>query len=160
MSGRPAWRVGSRTVAIAERRGSLVKLLIALFVARIAVTVTEIAESELTFWSVLITLAIGVEAWRGWRVSRAPHHGAAITLPDTTWNRMLLPLERRGPAVLYVFTAIYVAAYVVLLIAGESTDTLLLVAQVSREVITVVFLGVLLAGYMSVRPTFRTDPPD
>jgi hypothetical protein len=159
MSAKHSW-LGSRTVALAERRGSLVRLLIALFAARIAVTITEIVESELTFWSVLITAAIGIEAWRGWRVSRAPHAvGATVTLPDTVWNRMLLPLEHRGPPVLFALTAIYLVAYAVLLIADESADTILIVAQASREVITVVFVGVLVAGYMSVRPTFQADPP-
>jgi hypothetical protein len=64
MAAGPAHRIGSRIVAIAERRGSLVRLLIALFVARIVVTVTEIVESEVTLWSALITAAIGLEAWR------------------------------------------------------------------------------------------------
>lgn len=115
MSAKPSW-LGSRTVAIAERRG--------------------------------------------WRVSRASHGaGVTVTLPDTVWNRMLLPLEHRGPVVLYVLTAIYLVAYAVLLIGGESADTVLIVAQASREVITVVFVGVLVAGYMSVRPTFRSEPP-
>jgi hypothetical protein len=74
--------IGGKSVALAERRGSLVKLLIALFVARIVVTITEIIESEVTVFS----------------------------------------------------------------------------AVISRELITFVFLGVLVAGYLSVRPTFRDEP--
>ena len=83
----------------------------------------------------------------------------AVQLPDTVWNRILLPLERRGPLVLYALTLIYAAAYIVLLAAGESRDDLLLGAQIGRELVTLVFLGVLVAGYLSVRPTFRDDHP-
>jgi hypothetical protein len=162
MTAGPAHRIGSKTVAIAERRASLVRLLIALFVARIVVTVTEIIESELTLWSAFITAAIGLEAWRAWRVSRVapPGGGAAMDLPDTVWNRILLPLEHRGPVVLYVLTAIYAAAYTVGLAAGEPREDLLLAAQISREIITFAFLGVLLAGYLSVRPTLRDTSPE
>jgi hypothetical protein len=149
-------------VAVAERRGSLVRLLVALFVARIVVTVTEVIESEVTPFSALITAAIGLEAWRAWRVSHAVRRegGPVVELPDTVWNRILLPLERRGPVLLYALTALYILAYVVVAAAGESRETLLLAAQISREVITFVFLGVLLAGYLSVRPTLRGEPPE
>ena len=60
----------------------------------------------------LITAAIGLEAWRAWRVSRvARREGAApVELPDTVWNRVLLRLEHRGPIVLYLLTAIYAVA--------------------------------------------------
>ena len=154
-------RLGSRTVAIAERRGSLVRLLIALFAARIVVTVTEILESEVTLFSAVITAAIGIEAWRAWRVSRVAHRDAAATvdLPDTVWNRLLLPLERRGPVLLYALTAAYGLAYVIVRASGESRDTLLDAAVISRELITFVFLAVLVAGYLSVRPTFARQAP-
>src|SRR5918998_1716301 len=92
--------IGGKSVALAERRGSLVRLLIALFAARIAVTITEIAESDVTLFSAFITAAIGIEAWRAWLVSRVARGGggpAVVELPDTVWNRILLPLERRGP---------------------------------------------------------------
>jgi hypothetical protein len=162
MAARPAHRIGSRTVAIAERRGSLVRLLIALFAARIVVTVTEIVESDVTPWSALITAAIGLEAWRAWRVSRVARRegAAAVELPDTVWNLILLRLEHRGPMVLYLLTGIYAVAYVAVLAAGEPREDLLVAAQISREIVTFVFLGVLLAGYLSVRPTLRDSPPE
>jgi hypothetical protein len=152
--------IGGKSVALAERRGSLVRLLIALFVARIAVTITEIAESDVTLFSAVITAAIGIEAWRAWRVSRVVRRegGPAVELPDTVWNRILLPLERRGPAILFVLTAVYAVVFLGVVIAGESRETLLDVAVITREVITFLFLGVLVAGYLSVRPTFRDDP--
>lgn len=136
-----------------ERRSSLVRLLIALFVLRIVVTVTEVAESELTVWSAVVTAAIGIEAWRAWRVRRVAQAQSAESapLPDSVWNRILTPLEGRGPVVLYALAAVYAAAFLALLVAGESRDTLLTVAQVSRELITLFFLGVLVAGYLSVR---------
>jgi hypothetical protein len=152
--------IGSRTVAIAERRGSLVRLLIALFVARIVVTITEIIESQVTWFSAVVTAAIGIEAWRAWRVSRVARRDQthAVELPDTVWNRVLLPLERRGPPILYGLTAVYAIAYTAVLVAGASGDTLLLAAQISREVITLAFLAVLFSGYLSVRPTLKDDP--
>jgi hypothetical protein len=161
MAGRRGSRFGSRTVAVAERRSSLVRLLIALFVARIVVTITEVIESEVTFFSAVVTAAIGIEAWRAWRVSRAVRGEPvqAIELPNTVWNRVLLPLERRGPPVLYALTAAYAIAYVAVLAVGESRETLLLAAQIGREVITFAFLAVLLAGYLSVRSTLKTEPP-
>jgi hypothetical protein len=153
--------VGGKTVALARRRASLVRLLIALFVARIVVTITEITESEISVFSAFVTAAIGVEAWRAWRVSRvaARESEAAVALPDTVWNRLLLPLERRGPVVLYALSAAYAIAFVAVLAAGESRDALLDAAVITREVITFAFLGVLLAGYLSVRPTLREEPP-
>jgi hypothetical protein len=161
MSSGPRHRIGSRSVAIAERRASLVRLLIALFVARIVVTISEIIESEVTAWSAFVTAAIGIEAWRAWRVSRVAHTEKAgqVTLPDSFWNRVLLPLERRGPIVLYSLSAVYAVAFAAVLIAGESRETLLDVAVISREVITFFFLGVLVAGYLSVRPTLRDEAP-
>jgi hypothetical protein len=156
----PRHVVAGKTVALAKRRTSLVRLLIALFVARIVVTVTEIVESEVTLFSAFVTAAIGIEAWRAWRVSRAAAYGggASVALPDTFWNRLLLPLERRGPLVLYALSVAYAVAFVAVLAAGESRDTLLDAAVISREVITFVFLGVLVAGYLSVRPTLRDEP--
>jgi hypothetical protein len=137
-----------------------VRLLVALFVARIVVTVTEVIESEVTPFSAVITAAIGLEAWRAWRVSRVVRRegGPVVELPDTVWNRVLLPLERRGPVWLYALTALYIVAYVGVAAAGGSQETLLLTAQISREVITFVFLGVLFAGYLSVRPTLHDEP--
>jgi hypothetical protein len=156
----PRHIVGGKTVALAKRRASLVRLLIALFVARIVVTITEIVESEVTLFSAFVTAAIGIEAWRAWRVSRvAAREGeTSVPLPDTIWNRLLLPLERHGPLVLYALSAAYAVAFVAVLAAGESRDTLLDAAVITREVITFVFLGVLVAGYLSVRPTLRSEP--
>jgi hypothetical protein len=161
VDGRRRSRFSSRAIALAERRSSLVRLLIALFVARIVVTITEVIESELTFFSAVVTAAIGIEAWRAWRVARTvrAEPARAVELPDNVWNRVLLPLERRGPPVLYVLTAAYAVAYVVVLAVGESHETLLLAAQIGREVITLVFLGVLIAGYLSVRSTLKAEPP-
>jgi hypothetical protein len=152
--------IGGKSVALAERRGSLVRLLIALFIARIVVTITEIVESELTVFSAVITAAIGIEAWRAWRVSRVAQRegGRTVELPDTAWNRILLPLERRGPVILYALTAAYAIAFIAVSVAGESRDTLLDAAVISREAITFLFLGVLVAGYLSVRPTLRDEP--
>jgi hypothetical protein len=145
---------------VAERRRSLVRLLLALFVARIVVTITEIIESEVTLFSAVVTAAIGIEAWRAWRVSRVVRDepGRPVELPDNVWNRVLLPLERKGPPVAYALTAAYAIGYVAVLAIGESRETLLLAAQIGREVITFVFLGVLLAGYLSVRSTLKAEP--
>jgi hypothetical protein len=150
----------SRVVAIAERRSSLARLLIALFVLRVEVTVTEIIESKLTVFAAVITAAIGIEAWRAWRVSRAAHATGttAPPLPDTIWNRILLPLERRGPVVLYALTAIYAVAFIALAVAGEPRDTLVDVALISREAITFFFLAVVIAGYLSVRGVSQEAP--
>lgn len=93
-------RLRSRSRDLAERRLSLVKLLIALFVARMVVT-------------------------------------------------------RVGPVVIYGLTAVFVVAAVVLLVLGNPHDTLLDVAIVCREITTIVFLGVILAAYMSVRQVSR-----
>lgn len=149
----PRPRLGSRTRDLAERRLSLVKLLIALFVARMVVTVVEVTEQRLSFWSVLITAAIGIEAWRAWSVSRVAkrEHREPAPLPDTAWDRFLRPLERVGPAAIYALTAVFVVVALVLLALGNPHDTLLDVAIVCREITTFFFLGVILAAYMSVR---------
>lgn len=147
-------RLRGRTRDLVERRLSLVRLLIAIFVARIAVTVVEVTESRLEFWTVLITLAIAIEAWRAWSVARVAKQGElapAAPVPDSGWDRFLRPLERRGPAVIYALTALFVVAVLVLLALGDPRDTLLDIAVIGREVTTVVFLAVILAGYMSVR---------
>jgi hypothetical protein len=132
---------------------SLVRLLVAIFVARMVVTVVEVTEQRLSFWSILITAAIAVEAWRAWSVARVARreHAEPTPLPDTAWDRFLRPLERVGPTVIYGLTAVFVAVAVVLLVLGNPHDTLLDVAIVCREITTIVFLGVILAGYMSVR---------
>jgi hypothetical protein len=57
--------------------------------------------------------------------------------------------------VLYVLTGLYAVGFIALLAAGEPRDTLVDGAQVSREVVTLVFLAVLLAGYLSLRPKAR-----
>jgi hypothetical protein len=150
-------RLRSRTRDLAERRLSLVRLLIALFVARMVVTVVEVTEQRLSFWSILITVAIGVEAWRAWAVSRVAkrEHQEQAPLPDTAWDRFLRPLERVGPAVVYALTAVFVVAALVLLALGNPHDALLDVAIVCREITTFVFVGVILAAYMSVRQVPR-----
>jgi len=130
-----------------------VKLLVALFVARMVVTVVEVTEQRLNFWTILVTLAIGVEAWRAWSVARVTRRDQVEQepLPDTAWDRFLRPLERVGPAVVYGLTALFVLAAGVLLILGNPHDALLDVAIACREITTIVFVGVIFAAYMSVR---------
>jgi hypothetical protein len=156
-------RLGSRTRELVERRQSLARLLITLFVARIATTVVEVAESHLTWWSLLITLAIGLEAWRAWAVLRAarrdPDTPAPAPVPDSIWDRMLRPVERYGPVILIVLTVVYIAVVVVLAIAGTSRDELLDIGVIGREATTVFFLFIVVAGYASVRAAATTDAP-
>src|SRR5690242_19851621 len=141
-------RLRSRTRDLVERRLSLVRLVIAIFVARIAVTVVEVTESNVSFWSALITLAIGIEAWRAWSVMRIAKRGelAPAEIPDSGWDRFLRPLERTGPAVIYALTAVFVVAVLVLVALGNPRDTLLDVAVIGREITTFFFLAVVLAG--------------
>jgi len=149
----------TRTRDLAERRLSLVRLLIAIFVARIAVTVLEVTEQSVSWWSALITVAIAIEAWRAWTVSRVAkrEHLEPAPVPDSGWDRFLRPLERTGPAILYGLTAVFVVAILVLLVLGEPHDTLLDIAVIGREITTFFFLGVVLAGYMSVRGAGRPE---
>ena len=149
----PRHRLRSRTRDLAERRLSLVKLLIAIFVARMVVTVIEVTEERVSVFSALITAAIAIEAWRAWAVSRVAKRGhlQAAPIPDSGWDRFLRPLERFGPAVIYALTAVFVVVAVALLVAGSSHDALLDAAVIGREITTFFFLGVVLAGYMSVR---------
>jgi hypothetical protein len=130
-----------------------VRLLIALFVARMVVTAVEVSEQRLTFWSLFITAAIGLEAWRAWTVSRVVKRGDLEPAPlaATSWDRFLRPIERAGPSVLYSLTGVFLVAAAVLLILGNPHDALLDVALVCREVTTLFFLTVIVAGYMSVR---------
>lgn len=150
-------RLRSRTRDLAERRPSLVRLLIALFVARVAVTVVELTETRLTWWSLLVTAAIGIEAWRAWSVSRVSgaEQPAPTAPPDSRSDRFLRPLERAGPAVLYALTAIFLVAALVLVIVGNPHDSLLDVAIIAREITTLFFLAVIVAGYLSVRRAAR-----
>lgn len=146
-------RLRSRTRDLVERRLSLVRLVFAIFVARIAVTVVEVSESNVSVFSALITLGIAIEAWRAWSVTRVAkrEHLTPAPIPDSGWDRFLRPLERVGPAVIYALTAVFVVATLVLVALGHSRDTLLDVAVIGREVTTVLFLAVVGAGYMSVR---------
>jgi hypothetical protein len=156
-------RLGGRTRELVERRQSLARLVITLFFARIATTVVEVTESHLTWWSLLITLAIGLEAWRAWTVLRAarsdPDAPAPAPLPDTAWDRMLRPCERYGPAVLIVLTVAFIVAVVVLAIAGTSRDRLLDIGVIGREATTIFFLFIVVAGYASVRSARTPDAP-
>jgi hypothetical protein len=117
------------------------------------VTLVEITEQRVGIWSALITLAIAVEAWRAWSVARVAKNEQLEPAPiaDSAWDRFLRPLERVGPAVIYALTAVFVLAVVVLLILGNPHDALLDIALVGREITTVVFVAVIVAGYMSVR---------
>ena len=156
----PRRRLRSRTRDLVERRLSLVRLVIAIFVARIAVTVVEVSESNVSVWSALITVAIAIEAWRAWAVSRVAKREQLepAPVPDSGWDRLLRPLERSGPPVIYALTAAFVVAVLVLVLVGDSRDTLLDVAVIGREITTFFFLGVVFAGYMSVREG-ATGPP-
>lgn len=149
----PKRRFRSRTRDLAERRLSLVKLLIAIFVARMVVTVVEVTEERLTLFSILITAAIAIEAWRAWAVSRVAKRGhlQPEPIPDSGWDRFLRPLERFGPTVIYALTAVFAIVAVVVLVLGNSHDQLLDAAVIGREITTFFFLAVVLAGYMSVR---------
>jgi hypothetical protein len=160
-AARPRRLLRSRTSDLVERRLSLVRLLIAIFVARIAVTVLEVGESSISFFSALITVAIAIEAWRAWMVMRIAkrYHAAAPPLPDSGWDRFLRPLERLGPAIVYGLTAVFVLAVIVLLLLGDSHETLLDVALIGREITTFFFLAVILAGYMSVRQARPGENP-
>jgi hypothetical protein len=123
--------------------------------------VLEVTEQRVSVWSAVITVAIGIEAWRAWTVSRVAkrEHLEPAPLPDTAWDRFLRPLERTGPAVIYGLTAVFVVAVLVILILGNSHDTLLDIAIIAREITTFTFLAVILAGYMSVRQAPR-QPTD
>lgn len=143
----------SRIVRLAERRRALVKLLIALVVARIVTTVGEIVEERLTFFSVLITAALALEAWRAYAVThRAGAHevdrpSGVPELPE----RILSVAERVGPALLYAFTAVFAVIFAVFELADLSQDTLLDISVIARDVTTVVFVAILLLGYLSLR---------
>ncbi|MDX6624307.1 MAG: hypothetical protein QOE75_2239 [Solirubrobacterales bacterium] len=113
----------------------------------------DLAERRLSLFSVLITAAIAIEAWRAWAVSRVARreHLRAASIPDSGWGRFLRPLERHGPAVIYALTAIFAVVAIVLLLLGDSHEALLDAAVIGREITTFFFLAVVLAGYMSVR---------
>ncbi|UGS36384.1 hypothetical protein [Capillimicrobium parvum] len=137
-----------------EQRLSIVRLLIALFVARIVVTVAEIAESRLTVWSVLISVAIGVEAWRAWRVRLAAKRAGLAPPPppaDSVWNRILTPVERVGPAVLYVVTVLFVVATVAMVADDQAQDRLLNLTLVVREITTFLFVAIFIVAALAVR---------
>lgn len=153
----PVRRLVERSASLAPL---LVALLVALFVARVTVTITEFAESRVTWWGVLLTAAVGLEAWRAWtlaRVGRAAAPGPPVpaqatrTTAGSGYERVLRALERRGPAVLYAVSAAYAVMYVVLVFAGTSRDALLDVAVVVREVTTLFFLAVILLARRSLR---------
>jgi hypothetical protein len=154
-------RLRSRTRDLVERRLSLVRLLLAIFVARIAVTVVEVSESNVSWWSALITLAIAIEAWRAFTVARVARreHRSPAPIADSGWDRFLRPLERVGPVAIYALTAAFVVAVLVLVALGDSRDTLLDVAVIGREITTFFFLGVIFAGYMSVRQPRGPEEP-
>lgn len=117
------------------------------------VTVVEVTEERLSPFSVLITLAIAIEAWRAWTVARVAkrEHLRAEPIPDSGWDRFLRPLERYGPATIYALTAVFALAAIVVLALGNSHERLLDAALIGRELTTFFFLAVVLAGYMSVR---------
>jgi hypothetical protein len=144
----------SRTVRLATRRRSLVKLLVALLIARIAVTIGEAIESRLTWWSLLVTAVIALEAWRAWGVARA---GTAAEAADP--NVQPVPsraehalgfLERIGPPVLYVFTIAFAAVFIGFTVTDTDRDALLDIAVIAREALTLLFLVILVLGYRAL----------
>jgi hypothetical protein len=153
IAAEPKRRFRSRTRDLAERRLSLVKLLIAIFVARMVVTVVELGEQRVNLFTALITAAIAIEAWRAWAVSRVAkrEHLQEAAIPDSGWDRFLRPLEKFGPAMIYALTAAFALVAVVILILGGSHDDLLDAAVIGREITTFFFVAVILAAYMSVR---------
>jgi hypothetical protein len=153
----------SRLVRLAARRRSLAKLLIALLVARIVTTIGEAIESRLTWWSLLVTALIALEAWRAWRVSRlgaaASQEDAApaATPGDSGAERALAFLERVGPWVLYAFTAAFVAVFVGMSAADTSRDTLLDITVIAREALTLLFVVIVVLAYRTLRAGRAAD---
>jgi hypothetical protein len=150
----------SRFASLAARRPSLVRLLIALLVSRIVVTIGEALEERITVWSLLITLAVGIEAWRAWVVHQQGKR-AGITAtppPASVWDRILTPAERFGPAFLYALTVVFVVAYVVLEVDGGSKDTLLDVVVLVREFLTLLVIAILVVGTLAARDAERARP--
>jgi hypothetical protein len=148
----------SRTRDVAERRVSLAPVLLALFAWRIAVTVVEVAASRVSWWSILVTAAIGVEAWRAWSVARIVRSSGGTLAaarptgpPVNPWDRVLRPIERVGPVVLVAGTVVYAIAMVVFAASGGDHDVLLGVTAGVRELLTFGFLGLLVAAYQSTR---------
>jgi hypothetical protein len=140
----------SRFVRLAQRRPTLVRFLTALLVFRIVTTITEIIEQRITWFSLIITLALAIETWRAWQVAHAA--GAATTDPTTTkWDRFLNPFERWGALVVWVLTSLYVVTYVVLKVRDVDAHTVIDVVTIVREAQIIVLVGVLLAGFAAVR---------
>ena len=142
----------SRTVSLAERRSSLVRLLIALLIARIVVTLAELTEESLSVISLVVTAALAIEAWRAYAVSQH----AGVREVETSGEQgkidsVLRAFERFGPPLLYVLTIGFVAAYVALELGDRSQETLLDVTVIVREVTTLVFLAVIVLGYAWLR---------
>ncbi len=142
----------SRTVSLAERRSSLVRLLIALLVARIVVTLAELTEQRLSVISLVVTAALSVEAGRAYSVSRhAGAHEVEASGEPGGVDRVLTAFERFGPPLLYALTIGFVIAYVALELGDRSQETLLDVTVIAREVTTLVFLAVIVLGYAWLR---------
>lgn len=148
----------SRIVRLAERRQALVKLLVALLVARIVTTAAELTEQKVGFFTILITVALAVEAWRAYAVTRragtrqaAEGRSGIPELPE----RILSAFERFGPTALYAFTGVFVVAYGVFELTALSNTALLDFTAVAREATTVVFVAILVLGYVSLPPDER-----
>jgi hypothetical protein len=146
----------SRFVRLAERRPTLVRFLTALLVFRIVTTITEIIEQRITWFSVLITVALAIETWRAWQVA----HTAGASKQDptaTTWDRFLNPFERYGAAACWILTGAYVALYIALKANGTKATTLIDIVTIVREAQVLVLVGVLLAGFAAVREADRAQ---
>jgi ABC-type polysaccharide/polyol phosphate export permease len=146
--------VSSRFVSLAERRRSLVRLLVALLVVRIVVTIAELLEASVSVVGLIVTVLLGIECWRAWSVAKVgANSGAAAEAPARTSraDRILMPAERWGPAALYVFGALFAIAYVVLLVSGEPRLDLVYAAEIAREILLFVVIAVLLLGRSSIK---------
>lgn len=134
---------------LVARRASLMRLLFALVVARIVVTIAEAVESRVSWWSLAITLALVIEIWRGRAVLRAGRSAAAAEVPvrDTPWERVLRPFERFGPPALYFLTATFIVAFLGLLVAGEPREDLVELSALVRELLSLIVIIVLVVGY-------------
>src|SRR5918997_3236095 len=137
--------------SLVARRGSLMKLLFALVVARIVVTIGEAVESPVSWWSLAIPLALVIEVWRGRAVLRAGRSAAGPERangppPDSIWEKILRPAERFGPPLLYLLTAAFIVAFVALLVAGEPREDLVELSALVREFLSLVVIAVLVVG--------------
>jgi hypothetical protein len=146
--------VSSRFVTLAERRRSLVRLLVALLVVRIVVTIAELIEASVSVVGLIVTLLLGIECWRAWSVAKVGARDDKTSegpARASRADRILMPAERWGPAVLYVTGALFAVAYVILLVSGEPRLDLVYAAEIAREILLFAVIAVLLLGRSSLK---------